>query len=149
KVDEKQRDIDNAARTFEDRLDPAGAQRRAESDLALAKMYEAAAAENLNKVSQDNTPEARAAIEQARKEYDRAKENTRQAMIAAGKASMLSKYDADAELSKLKAQQAKEQAANEQAARQGEQAKEQATNRAETSASGGVIHGGPTVSEAR
>ena len=105
-------------------------------------MREDAAAENLAKAKEENKNKAQRA-------YDQAKDNTRQAMIAAGKASMLSKYDADAELSKLKAQQAKEQAANEQAARQGEQAKEQAANRAETSASGGVIHGGPTISEAR
>lgn len=141
-IDEKQADIDNATKTFEDRLDPESAIRRAESDLALAKMREDAAAENLAKAKEENKNKAQRA-------YDQAKDNTRQAMIAAGKASMLSKYDADAELSKLKAQQAKEQAANEQAARQGEQAKEQAANRAETSASGGIIHGGPTVSEAR
>ncbi len=100
-------------------------------------------------VYQRYTPEAQAAVNQAQREYDLAKDNTMQAMIAKENASRLSKYDADAELSKLKAQQAQEQAAKEQAARQGEQAKEQATNRAETSASGGVIHGGPTVSEAR
>ncbi len=142
KIDEKQADIDNATKTFEDRLDPESAIRRAESDLALAKMREDAAAENLARVKEENK-------NKAQREYEQAKDNTRQAMIAAGKASMLSKYDADAELSKLKAQQANEQAANEQAARQAEQAKEQAANRAETSASGGVLHGGPTISEAR
>ena len=57
-------------------------------------------------VEMPNQQEAQAAVEQARKEYERAKENTLQAEVAKEKAYQLNKYDADAELAKIKAQQA-------------------------------------------
>ena len=148
-IDAKQAEIDNATKTFEARLDPESAQQRAESNLALAKMYQDAAAENLEKVKAENkdnvttdylgtalggiagvseqigakdrgetvinktnisdyqyyTPEARAAVDKAEQQYKEAQANTAKAMLAKDQAYQLSKYNPDAELSRIKAQQ--------------------------------------------